>query len=115
MRIGAWLALVGALSSLGLPAVANDEKTRQIRMFGAQTVTASKRAVAAQMKDPESVQFKDVYANYTEEYDIVACGRVNAKNGFGGYTGFKRFVSDGKRVILEGRDNLAGAWAGACR
>ena len=30
------------------------------------------------------------------------------------YTGFKRFVSNGKSAIIEGRDNVADAWAGAC-
>ncbi|MNV63544.1 hypothetical protein D3C71_1561450 [compost metagenome] len=53
-------------------------------------------------------------ANYTEEFGMVACGRVNAKNELGGYTGFRRFVSSGKSVILEGRDNVADAWTGAC-
>ena len=68
----------------------------------------------ASLKDPDSAQFKDVYANYTEEFQVVACGRVNSKNSLGGYTGFKRFVSNGKSAIIEGRDNVADAWAGAC-
>ena len=45
---------------------------------------------------------------------MVACGWVNSKNSLGGYTGFKRFVSEGNSVIYEGRDNIADAWAGAC-
>ncbi|MDR1074829.1 MAG: class II D-tagatose-bisphosphate aldolase, non-catalytic subunit [Xanthomonadaceae bacterium] len=67
-----------------------------------------------ELKDPDSAQFRDVRANYTEEFGVVACGRVNAKNQLGGYTGFRRFVSGGQSVILEGRDNIAEAWTEAC-
>ena len=91
-----------------------EKKAQQEKWFGAETIVAAKRAVRASLKDPDSAQFKDVYANYTEEYSVVACGRVNSKNSLGGYTGFKRFVSAGKSVIIEGRDNIADAWTGAC-
>lgn len=49
--------------------------------------------------DPESVQFKDVKVvvavdSYDGSYDggKMVVGRFNAKNGFGQYTGFKRFA-----------------------
>ena len=93
---------------------AAEKKAQQEKWFGAETIVSAKRAVRASLKDPDSAQFKDVYANYTEEFQVVACGRVNSKNSLGGYTGFKRFVSNGKSAIIEGRDNLADAWAGAC-
>ena len=93
---------------------AAEKKTQQEKWFGAETIVAAKRAVRASLKDPDSAQFKDVYANYTDEFLVVACGRVNSKNSLGGYTGFKRFVSNGKSAIIEGRDNVADAWAGAC-
>lgn len=118
-RIGSLLAALAVTTWTGPHALAasdvSEKKAEQVRRFGAQTIANAKRALRAELKDPESAQFKDVYANYTEEYDVVACGRVNAKNGFGGYTGFKRFVSSGKSVILEGRDNIAQAWREACR
>ena len=88
--------------------------SQQEKWFGAETIVAAERAVRGELKDPDAAQFRDVRANYTEEFGVVACGRVNAKNEFGGYTGFRRFVSGGKSVILEGRDNVADAWAGAC-
>ncbi|WP_386339423.1 hypothetical protein O4D10_19510 [Xanthomonas citri pv. citri] len=91
-----------------------EEKAQQEKWFGAKTIVAAERAVRRELKDPDSAQFKDVRANYTEEFGVVACGRVNAKNEFGGYIGFRRFVSSGKSVILEGRDNVADAWSGAC-
>lgn len=96
------------------PLSAAEKKAQQEKWFGAETIVAAQRAVRASLKDPDSAQFKDVYANYTEEFQVVACGRVNSKNSLGGYTGFKRFVSNGKSAIIEGRDNVADAWAGAC-
>ena len=96
------------------PLSAADKKAQQEKWFGAETIVAAKRAVRASLKDPDSAQFKDVYANYTEEFLVVACGRVNSKNSLGGYTGYKRFVSNGKSAIIEGRDNVADAWEGAC-
>ncbi|MBB5863772.1 hypothetical protein [Xanthomonas sp. 3058] len=93
---------------------AEEKKAQQEKWFGAETIVAAERAVRRQLKDSDSAQFKDVRVNYTEEFGVVACGQVNAKNDFGGYTGFRRFLSSGKSVILEGRDNIADAWAGAC-
>lgn len=96
------------------PMTAAEKKAQQEKWFGAETIVAAERAVRGELKDPGAAQFREVRANYTDEFGVVACGRVNAKSEFGGYTGFRRFVSSGKSVILEGRDNIADAWAGAC-
>ncbi|HEY4583102.1 MAG TPA: hypothetical protein VIG88_09590 [Lysobacter sp.] len=96
------------------PMTAAEKKAQQEKWFGAETIVAAERAVRGELKDPDAAQFRDVRANYTEEFGVVACGRVNAKNELGGYTGFRRFVSSGQSVILEGRDNVADAWTGAC-
>lgn len=92
-----------------------EKKAQQEKWFGAETITTAQQAVRASLKDPGSAQFKDVYANYSEEFNVVACGQVNSKNSLGGYTGFKRFVSNGKSAIIEGRDNVADAWKNACQ
>lgn len=97
------------------PLSPEEEKARQEKWFGAETIVAAKRAVRQSLKDPESAEFKDVFANYTEEFGVVACGYVNAKNALGGYTGYKAFVSAGKSVIMEGRDDIVRAWGGACK
>jgi len=96
------------------PMSAAEKKAQQEKWFGAETIVAAERAVRGELKDPDAAQFRDVRANYTEEFGVVACGRVNAKNELGGYTGFRRFVFGDGRVILEGRDNVADAWAEAC-
>ncbi|RMH94502.1 hypothetical protein EBB59_02155 [Lysobacter pythonis] len=87
---------------LDRPMTAAEKKAQQEKWFGAETIVAAERAVRGELKDPDAAQFRNVRANYTEEFGVAACGRVNAENDFDGYTGFRRFVSSGKRVILEG-------------
>jgi hypothetical protein len=62
----------------------------------------AKEAVARQMKDPGSVQFRDI-ASYSDQK--LVCGEVNAKNSFGAYTGFVRFYVDNGRTHLSDDPN----------
>ncbi|AVJ32374.1 hypothetical protein CLM74_06075 [Stenotrophomonas sp. MYb57] len=96
------------------PLTVAEKKAQQEKWFGAETIISAKRAVRRELEDPASAHFVDVRANYTEAFGVVACGRINAKNKFGGYSGYRRFISGGRSVILEGRDNIGDAWAGAC-
>ncbi len=56
----------------------------------------AKDAVKAELNDPDSANFRNVRAITvrTREGSVVRsiCGEVNAKNGFGGYSGFAPFV-----------------------
>lgn len=56
--------------------------------------------IKSQVKDPNSVAFRNVMGN---------CGEINAKNGFGAYVGFKRFLvkPDGQVVIENEDENTA--------
>lgn len=51
----------------------------------------AKKWVAGMMKDPASAQF-DAVKTLGEGRDMLACGKVNAKNSYGGYGGFKSFM-----------------------
>ena len=77
-------------------------------------IVAAELGARAELKDPNAAQFRDVRASYTEEFGVVACGRINAKNEFGVCAGFRRFFFGDGRVIIEGRDNVTDAWVGAC-
>ncbi|MGG7604651.1 hypothetical protein [Massilia sp. BKSP1R2A-1] len=49
------------------------------------------------LKDPESVRFRNVRVKWE-----AVCGEMNAKNGFGGYVGFRRFYAiDGTDLHME--------------
>jgi hypothetical protein len=59
-------------------------------------VVFGKAAIQRQLRDPSSASFGKVDAYTDRKYKTksvtAVCGEVNAKNGFGGYTGMKKFV-----------------------
>lgn len=55
-------------------------------------VEEAQQAVTDRLKDPDSANFRDVGVN---DQNIV-CGEMNARNGFGGYTGYSAFWYDAK-------------------
>jgi hypothetical protein len=69
--------------------------------FAAAAVSPQQRivikTVKAQLKDPASARFKGVKQTSPGHW----CGWVNAKNSYGGYTGFQVFFwHDGKAALL---------------
>jgi hypothetical protein len=79
------------------PSAADIEKTPGYkRPTDAQALASARQTVSGKLKDPDSAKFTDVARKTTpnvrgEPTDVV-CGKVNAKNGYGGYTGAKAFV-----------------------
>lgn len=68
------------------------------RSLGVQTLLAIK----ASARDPGSVRFRDVFTvNLGDDSErlILVCGQVTGRNGFGGYTGFDRFVATSERDV----------------
>jgi hypothetical protein len=76
-------------------------------------------AVAAKMMDPNSVQFKDLahYIVGEKKLDAV-CGSYNAKNAYGGYVGFRKFMVIAGVTMLRKDDVTAkyfdGLWDDTC-
>lgn len=65
------------------------------------------KAVKSTLKDPDSAQFKHAKLVLSEDGVVDPyCGMVNAKNSFGGYSGYSVFFvgitnnKDGKRVAI---------------
>ena len=67
-------------------------------------------AVKEKLRDPDSAKFKNVFFHRGRGNIPATCGYVNARNSFGGYTGFERFVSAGapERTVLE--SEMADFW-----
>lgn len=62
-------------------------------------ITRAEEAVRRLLRDPESAQFRDV--ERCAKPNAVR-GEVNARNGFGGYTGFTPFFYvDGRAAVLS--------------
>ncbi|WP_433848165.1 hypothetical protein [Acinetobacter proteolyticus] len=71
--------------------------------------TDSRIALLNFLKDPDSADIRNHNGN---------CGEVNSKNGFGGYTGYKRFIASSAIVAIEGEnmdsDEFQKAWSKIC-
>lgn len=70
-------------------------------------IEATKIAVAAELKDPEAAQFKDVVV-FKRSKSRVVCGEVNGKNGYGGYVGFRQFskMENSPYVVIKQGDPI---------
>lgn len=84
------------------------EKQQRINRVTVQT--DSRIALKNYLKDPDSADIRNHNGN---------CGEVNSKNGFGGYTGFKRFIASSAIVAIEGEnmepEEFQKAWEQICK
>ncbi len=78
-------------------------------------IAISKTAVKNRLRDPKSAEFKDVYFKSYDSTPMV-CGTVNSNNGFGGKTGFQRFVASGVELVFleEEVSEFNKAWKKIC-
>lgn len=84
-------------------------KPRYVRLDNARgsQFVMMKRAMDAlrgRLRDPESAKFQNVYLHNGAADVTVTCGEVNAKNGFGGYNGVERFMSNGGTISVMATD-----------
>ena len=68
--------LAGVL--IATPAVAQHDKF----------VREAKAIAVADLKDPDSAKFRDLFVSRSENGALVLCGEMNAKNSFGAYVGY---------------------------
>lgn len=60
----------------------------------ARLVAAGKAAIAENLKDPGSAQFRNLYLSSDKTGVLpVLCGELNAKNSYGAYIGYRRFYA----------------------
>ena len=72
-------------------ATAADQENREISW-----IERGKAAARSKLKDPESVQFQNIYFHRGKDNIPMTCGEINSKNSFGGYGGFQKFISAGR-------------------
>ena len=92
----------------------NDEKRKDSML-----IVLSQEAVQSKLKDEGSAEFRNIDIHKSAEATVV-CGEVNAKNAFGGYAGFQRFVSSGSAELTFLEDQMKPghmdlAWDRFCR
>jgi hypothetical protein len=82
-------------------------------------IESSKVRVARDLKDPASVQFRDVVVVRNGK-SVTVCGEYNAKNSYGAYVGFQKFFASPGSAITEGESAAARPeylmlWAHLCQ
>ena len=83
-----------------------------------QLIAMVRSAVDPNLRDPESARYSGVAAYSPPEArgKVLFCGKVNARNGFGGYTGSRKFiVVPGFSAVFQGRSGFATTFADVCR
>jgi hypothetical protein len=80
--------------------VARDKAAAALRNEIDDAAPAAERVIRNQFADPDGAQFRNVWAvrpaGFATGFNF--CGEVNAKNGFGAYTGFQAFLVVGQTV-----------------
>jgi flagellar biosynthesis GTPase FlhF len=83
-------------------------------------IVKAQEAAQQRLTDPDSAQFRNLYFHSPQKGIMVVCGEVNARNQFGGYTGYKSFLSNStaELTVFE-RDMKAGefrkSWKKLCQ
>lgn len=72
-----------------LMALAGCQDSEEQRLLS--VANAATKSIAERYKDPDAVLFKDLMLDSRQQH---ICGSLNAKNGFGAYTGYETFRAD---------------------
>lgn len=111
--VGCQTAAEAPIAAPAAPSAADIERqSGYVRPTDAQAIAAAKSAVAAKLKDPESARFTETVRKTTpnlrgEPTDVV-CGKINAKNSYGGYTGAKPFAYLVAAKLSVSAEDIAG-------
>lgn len=120
-----WVALLAGCVLLAGTAAAADHLSRG---EVAKLVAHAKAAVSKKLKDPDSALFRGLFL--TQEPSEVegktylvdyVCGEVNAKNSYGGFVGYRRFVVVSEGAFLDSDESSAhdafegAVWARHCQ
>ncbi|MDB5437880.1 MAG: hypothetical protein JWM33_307 [Caulobacteraceae bacterium] len=84
----------------------------------AMSLVLSKAKLEETLRDPGTAKYKAVLAVPFVTNDgsklYIFCGRVNSKNGFGGYAGFTRFIATTSGAVVETDNSFESAWQQRC-
>lgn len=106
------LAVVAFFASWALVSALMPKPTTPKSVQDWQYISVGKSAVMKLLKDRGSAEFRHERWSGT-----AVCGEVNARNSFGGMTGFQRFVATSGFAVLEENmqaQDFAEVWAKAC-
>ena len=86
------------------------------RNIDAREIGEAEYATTQTLRDPSSAKFENVVV-VRNAGSVAVCGYVNAKNGFGGYSGAARFMARNQTALVESAANtrdFSKTWNRAC-
>jgi len=72
------------------------------------TIPNARASLVGNLRDPSSAQFRN--ERLTPRGTL--CGEINAKNGMGGYIGFRKYIAYGVGANYIEKDGVLGEWSG---
>jgi hypothetical protein len=76
-------------------------KTKPAKPTKPDPIALAHEAAKDSLKDPDSARFRGDFVGK----DGAVCGFVNAKNSYGGYDGFKRYIVTSDSVMIDGGES----------
>lgn len=73
---------------------------------------AAENNLKALLKDADAAKFEGVFLSRIEGGNLMLCGKVNSKNSFGAFVGYKRFIASpnpAAPTLVEGQRSGLGA------
>lgn len=96
--------ILAFLLLLGVASMFSNNKAGNETPSEYQMQELSEKMIKDRLKDPDSAEFR----NFNLGANGHPCGEVNSKNGFGGYTGFKRYMIASEDIIsIEGEAGIS--------
>ena len=105
MRLALLIIVGSALVLAAVATSAGPSSNSFVKADPGARLDSARVAVTARLKDPASVRFGEVRISAPASSlggGTAVCGFVNARNGFGGYTGMAPFVYVAGSAELEG-------------
>lgn len=107
IRLALCALLVACLTAAGQPAKKSSADAATTKRLHA--------AVVETLRDAESARFRGEYLSLAEDGQDPAvrslCGEVNAKNAYGGYVGFTRFIANSEGMMaFDPADPVWAVW-----
>ncbi|VVT18715.1 conserved exported hypothetical protein [Sphingomonas sp. EC-HK361] len=104
------------LVALALSATASAQSptfTPAQRAEGERDVAKAGKMLADKVRDTDGAKFRNVFIQKTTGKDgteyVQLCGEINARNGYGGMSGFHKFMLIGDQVLIGGAGQIVNA------
>ncbi len=116
VRAVVWALAASMAAALGAGLAACGQSEEQKRREEAATLTRlGEKYVREKVRDPASAQFRNQFIGKQG----APCGEVNAKDAFGAYIGYQRYISVARDLTLLAQDvapaEFEASWSQLCR